>query len=79
MKAIKLVKSGDEIVYSTCSILNLENENIINKVKDFVDIIPIEIDKFKSLSILKNNIFGTILICPTSEYEGFFMAKLRKK
>ena len=77
MKAIKLVKSGDEIVYSTCSILNLENE--INKVKDFVDIIPIEIDKFKSLSILKNNIFGTILICPTSEYEGFFMAKLRKK
>ena len=31
-KALKVLKKGEEMVYSTCSILSCENEDIVNKV-----------------------------------------------
>ena len=78
-KAIKLVKPGNEIVYSTCSILKEENEDIINKFKDLVQIITIEDKMFDIIPQLPTNIKGTICVCPTEKFEGFFIAKLRKK
>ena len=76
-KAVKMLKSGHEMVYSTCSILEQENENILQKVLKNVEIIPI--DNIEGLPILPTKIKGTLCVCPTELYEGFFVAKLRKK
>lgn len=77
-KALKILKSGGEIVYSTCSILMQENEKIINKFlnEKKCEIIPIEIPK--EIEILPTEISGTVCICPTEYFEGFFIAKIRK-
>lgn len=79
-KAIKILKSGKEMVYSTCSILKEENEDIIRKVlNEGIEIVPIEFDGKETLPQLSTTIKGTLCICPTKYYEGFFIAKLRKK
>lgn len=75
-KAIKLLKPGHEMVYSTCSILECENEEVVSKVLSKAEIVPIEIE---GLPLLPTKIKGTLCIAPTSLYEGFFVAKLRKK
>lgn len=76
-KAITILKSGHEMVYSTCSILEEENENIIEPFikAGKVEIIPITT---KDLPLLPVKIEGTICIAPNELYEGFFVAKLRK-
>ena len=80
-KAVNILKPGCEMVYSTCSILSCENEEIVNNVlkKGKVDIEPIENDFIKDLPLLPTKIKGTLCVCPTDLYEGFFVAKLRKK
>lgn len=77
-KSLKILKSGGEIVYSTCSILNKENEEIINKVinNSNFKIVPIELPK--QIEILPTKINGTICILPTEYFEGFFIAKIKK-
>lgn len=80
-KATKIIKTGKEIVYSTCSILDIENENVINEVlkEGNLEIVPIQFDGLEKIPMLNTNIPGTICIKPTEMYEGFFVAKLRKK
>ena len=80
MKALKILKPGKEMVYSTCSILNVENEDIVNRaLKSFkAEIIPIEISKEDKIPLLPVKIPGTICVCPNEFYEGFFVAKIRK-
>ena len=74
-KAIKILKSGKEMVYSTCSILKEENEDIIRKVlNEGIEIVPIEFDGKETLPQLSTTIKGTLCICPTKYYEGFFIA-----
>ncbi len=79
-KAINLLKNGKEMVYSTCSILQVENEDIIRKAieQKKVEIIPIDLENDDSICKLPVTIPGTLCVCPTEEYEGFFVAKLRK-
>ena len=45
LKALKLLKKGGTLVYSTCSILNCENEDIIELLKptDTIKIMPNDI------------------------------------
>lgn len=79
-KAVKLIKPGHEIIYSTCSILSVENENI---VQDFINsnklqIIPIDKNVFPDIHFLPTSIAGTLCIAPSELYEGFFVAKLKK-
>ena len=79
-KAVKLIKPGHEIIYSTCSILSIENENI---VQDFINsnelqIIPIHKNVFPDIHFLPTSIAGTLCIAPSELYEGFFVAKLKK-
>lgn len=78
-KAIKLLKPGSTMIYSTCSILKEENEYILNKVlnKFDIEIIPIKQD-FIGMPLLPVNIEGTICVCPNEIYEGFFIAKIKK-
>ncbi len=79
-KAIEILKSGKEMVYSTCSILQSENEDILEKIlkEKKAEIIPINIEQFEEIPILKTKLKGTITICPNELYEGFFVAKIRK-
>lgn len=79
-KAITLLKPGHEMVYSTCSILSKENEEIIQKFVDLkqIEVIPIDRTCFSNATLLPTSIEGTLCICPSDLYEGFFVAKLKK-
>ena len=68
------------MVYSTCSILSPENEDIIKSVlKDGkCEIVPIIFSGIEEIPILPTSIVGTLCIMPNEFYEGFFVAKLRK-
>lgn len=80
-KAIKVLKNGGEMVYSTCSILKQENEENIEKFlkNNQLEIVPIDIELLKDIPLLPSKIEGVITVCPNELYEGFFVAKLRKK
>lgn len=77
-KALKLLKPGNDMVYSTCSILEQENEEVLKKVlpKYNAKIIPIEIST--DIPTLPVGLDGTICVCPSKNYEGFYVAKIRK-
>ncbi|MCI8411264.1 MAG: RsmB/NOP family class I SAM-dependent RNA methyltransferase [Clostridia bacterium] len=79
-KALTILKPESEMVYSTCSILSQENEEIINKVLNNLncEIVPIELQGMEDLPLLPTKIKGTVCICPNKLYEGFFVAKIRK-
>ena len=80
-KAIKILKPGHEMVYSTCSILQEENENVVNEIlkNGNIEIVPIENKFVKDLPLLPTKIDGTLSIMPNELFEGFFVAKLKKK
>ena len=77
-KALKVLKKGGEMIYSTCSIISQENEDVLRRVlaKTKAEIIPIEMAE--EIPVLPVQIKGTICVCPTELYEGFFVAKIRK-
>lgn len=77
--AISHVMVGGVIVYSTCSILKEENEDVIEEFikKGLVEVIPLDIKMF-NLPCLKTKIEGTLCVCPDIFYEGFFIAKLKR-
>lgn len=79
-KAIKLLKPGKELVYSTCSILKEENEQNIQKILKMgeIEIIPINEEKLNEIQLLPVSIKGTICVLPTELYEGFYVAKIKK-
>lgn len=80
-KAINILKPGKEMVYSTCSILSCENEDVVNKMlsEGKIEIVPINFDGIDTLPILPTKIEGTLCVMPTQKYEGFYIAKIRKK
>lgn len=80
LKASKIIKSGGEIIYSTCSILKDENENIVSLLlnnNDF-EIVPLDENIFINIPKLPVTIPGTICVCPNELYEGFYLAKMKK-
>ncbi|MDE6410917.1 MAG: RsmB/NOP family class I SAM-dependent RNA methyltransferase, partial [Clostridia bacterium] len=72
-KALKLLKKGSVMVYSTCSVLKEENEGILEKVLkegDF-ELLPPELPfSVPHLESMKN----TLLVPPDGAFEGFFCA-----
>lgn len=80
-KAIKLLKPEHEMVYSTCSILSCENEDVVASVikNGNIEIVPIKFNGMEELPILPTKVPGTLCVKPTDLYEGFFVAKIRKK
>ena len=79
-KAMNLLKQGKEMVYSTCSILSNENEEILRKIRKQgnAEIVPIEFEGMNQLPLLPTKIQGTLCVCPNELYEGFFIAKIKK-
>ncbi|MCR5482828.1 MAG: RsmB/NOP family class I SAM-dependent RNA methyltransferase [Bacilli bacterium] len=75
-KALTILKPGKTMIYSTCSILKEENENIINKMmKEFnIEIVPIEV----GFETLPSKIEGVQTIMPSELNEGFFICKIKK-
>ena len=78
-KAIKLLKPGHEMIYSTCSILDCENEDVVASVikNGNIEIVPINFEGMEELPILPAKIPGTLCVKPTELYEGFFVAKIK--
>ena len=77
-KALKILKPGGEMVYSTCSILKQENEDLLKKFlkKSKIEIMPINLPD--EIPMLPTTLEGTVCVCPTEIYEGFFVAKIKK-
>ena len=77
-KALKILKPGGEMVYSTCSILKQENEELLKKFlkKSKIEIMPINLTD--EIPMLPTTLEGTVCVCPTEIYEGFFVAKIKK-
>ena len=78
-KALQILKKGNTMVYSTCSILYEENEQQLEKLinQNKIEIIPID-DIFEDMPKLPTKIKGTICVCPNNLYEGFFISKIKK-
>lgn len=74
------LKEGGELVYSTCSILQEENENIISdflkKNKNF-KITPIPINEKNMFYQYRENA-GYLKVYPNKEIDGFFICKIKK-
>ena len=80
-KALRLLRPGCEMIYSTCSVLRQENEDIVSRVlrKGSAEVVPLELDRFASVPQLPVSIPGTLCVCPDVLHEGFYVAKLRRK
>ncbi len=80
-KALKLLKPGSEMVYSTCSILRMENEDVVRKccAKANAEVLPIDHALMQHVPQLPVTIPGTLCVCPDETHEGFFVARIRKR
>ncbi len=80
IKALGLLRPGCEMVYSTCSILERENEEIVRRAmkKTGAQLAAIDTDAFAGVPLLPVTLPGTMCVCPDARYEGFFVAKLRR-
>ena len=87
-KALEIVKPGGVVLYSTCSVLKRENEEIVRSILarantkgkrytiDVIDAAPLQ---EQGVPFLPSTIEGAITVCPTSLYEGFFMCRLTRQ
>jgi len=76
-KALKILKPDSYMIYSTCSILKEENENVLNKILPLYNCEIVELDS-NNLPTLPSTIKGVITVMPNELYEGFFIAKIHK-
>ena len=80
LKALRLLRPGCDMVYSTCSVLREENEQVVAQAlgSGLAELVAIDETRFASVPRLAPQIAGTLLVAPGALYEGFFVAKLRR-
>lgn len=82
-KALTLLSAGHEMVYSTCSILWEENEDVLKAVLPEMKAEVQPIDQatlgLAADQLLPVSIPGVICVKPTAMHEGFFVAKIAKR
>lgn len=76
-KALNLLKKGGEMIYSTCSVLKRENEEVIKRTVKGSGAHLAPVGAFGEFPLLTGMV-GAVCIPPTELYEGFFLAKLIK-
>lgn len=78
--AAKYVRSGGVLVYSTCTLFDEENTNIVNKLLSQGGF---ELEHISALDALDSGKYkdnnGAVQILPHGGYDGFYIAKLRKE
>lgn len=88
-EAIPLLKTGGTLVYSTCTLSPEENEGIVTSIlNSHPDLALIPIAKNESHfrdgipefhdTIFHRDIRHCLRILPTSEWEGFFIAQMKR-
>lgn len=76
----KLLKSGGEMVYSTCTILSNENTNNIKYfLEKYDDLEVVNLEFPKEVEIIKDEIGGNLISYKNKYLDGFYIVKLRKK
>lgn len=80
-EAVKHLNSGGELIYSTCSILKEENEEILKTIltDPTLSLVPITELKLDTLPVLPSTLDNVITICPNEYFEGFFVSKIHKQ
>ena len=79
-KAAGLLKAGGTLLYSTCSLLPEENAQSAREMEKLGLIPdPITPDGVANLRLLDGGLPGSVTVCPNEWFEGFFMARYRKK
>ena len=77
-KALKLLKPGGELIYSTCSILKEENEDILEKCLKNKDYKLEKIELSDKIEVLPSKFKEVKTIAPNEYFEGFFVSKIVK-
>ena len=74
-KAVRLTKSGGEIVFATCSLQPQEGDAVVHSVLDRADIIPPTDARWKPFLTPA----GSLRFFPSDDFDGFYACLLRKK
>ncbi len=82
--SLSLLEVGGVLVYTTSSVLNLENEEVIRTClarsgsMGSFEVVPLELPAEAGLPQLPTDIEGTVLTCPSEHCEGRFIAAIRR-
>ena len=78
-KAVRLLKPGGTLLYSTCSLLREENAESAGEMKKLgLSPDPITLEGVEGLRLLDGGLPGSVTVCPNEFFEGFFMARYKK-
>ena len=78
------MKPGSTLVYSTCSILEEENESIVRdclskaRRQGAFELKPLEFAGMESIPTLPSTLDEAMTVCPTELYEGFFVVRIER-
>lgn len=80
-KALSVLKPGGTMVYATCSILEDENECVLEQVlpKAGADLAPLPEGLLEGVPLLPCRLAEAAVVRPTELFEGFFLALIEKQ
>lgn len=77
-KALRLLKQGGTLLYSTCSVLKEENEELLERALKGSKASLSHLSPPEGVPLLPSR-EGTVCVRPDELYEGFFLAKIVKE
>lgn len=83
-KGLSLLRSGGELVYSTCSVLPEENDEVVTWALEHArkntsfELANLDIPHSEDIPRLPSALREALCVCPDSRYEGFFVARIKR-